>query len=55
MRQNRPSTPRTNGKADRFIKILLEVWAYGMPCGASAARDDLSPARSLVMLGGGFS
>jgi len=26
----RPYTPRTNGKAERFIKILVSEWAYGI-------------------------
>ncbi len=28
--RTRPYTPRTNGKAERFIRTLLEEWAYGM-------------------------
>jgi len=36
--------PRTNGKAERFIKTLLEEWAYVMPYGNSAARNELLPA-----------
>jgi transposase InsO family protein len=29
--RTRPYTPRTNGKAERFIKTLLGEWAYAMP------------------------
>jgi transposase InsO family protein len=35
----RPCTPRTNGKAERFITTLLEEWAYVMPCSNTAARS----------------
>ncbi|MGB7564652.1 MAG: integrase core domain-containing protein [Prochlorococcaceae cyanobacterium] len=44
MKKTRPYTPRTNGKAERFIKTLLEEWAYVMPYGTSAARNELLPA-----------
>src|SRR5499433_3791251 len=27
----RPYTPRTNGKAERFIQTALREWAYGRP------------------------
>ena len=43
VKKTRPYTPRTNGKAERFIKTLLEEWAYVMPYGSSAARNDLLP------------
>ena len=26
----RPYTPKTNGKAERFIQTLLREWAYGL-------------------------
>jgi transposase InsO family protein len=29
--RKRPYTPRTNGKAERFIQTLCREWAYGMP------------------------
>jgi transposase InsO family protein len=29
-RRTRPYTPRTNGKAERFIQTLLREWAYVM-------------------------
>lgn len=34
----RPYTPRTNGKAERFIQTLLREWAYRHPFGCSAQR-----------------
>jgi len=33
-----------NGKAERFIKTLLEEWAYMMPYGNPLARNELLPA-----------
>ena len=30
-RRTRPYTPRTNGKAERFIQTLLREWAYVEP------------------------
>jgi transposase InsO family protein len=37
-RRTRPYTPRTNGKAERFIQTLLREWAYTMPYETSAER-----------------
>jgi len=34
----RPYTPRTNGKAERFIQTLLREWAYRRPYATSAVR-----------------
>jgi len=34
----RPYRPRTNGKAERFIKTMTERWAYGAIYGSSAER-----------------
>jgi transposase InsO family protein len=36
--RTRPYTPRTNGKAERFIQILLRSWAYAFPYPTSAHR-----------------
>lgn len=36
--RTRPYTPRTNGKAERFIQSLLREWAYGRVYRSSAAR-----------------
>jgi transposase InsO family protein len=37
-RTTRPYTPRTNGKAERFIQTLLRRWAYRRPYKTSALR-----------------
>lgn len=37
-KRTRPYTPRTNGKAERFIQTLLREWAYRRPYLTSAAR-----------------
>jgi len=36
--RTRPYTPRTNGKAERFIQTLLRLWAYVRPYGSSDER-----------------
>jgi transposase InsO family protein len=33
-----PYRPRTNGKAERFIRTMLNGWAYGAIYGSSAER-----------------
>ena len=37
-RRTRPYTPRTNGKAERFIRTLLAEWAYAQAYRTSLAR-----------------
>ncbi|CAN7375802.1 IS481 family transposase [Phenylobacterium sp. LjRoot225] len=37
--RTRPYTPRTNGKAERFIQTSLREWAYAKPYGSSAERS----------------
>ena len=37
-RFTRPYTPRTNGKAERFIQTLLREWAYRRPYRSSHER-----------------
>ena len=37
-RRTRPYTPRTNGKAERFIRTLQHEWAYARPFRTSAER-----------------
>ena len=37
-RRTRPYTPRTNGKAERFIRTLLTEWAYAQAYRTSLAR-----------------
>lgn len=39
----RPYTPRTNGKAERFIQTLLREWAYGLAHPSSKARNNDLP------------
>ncbi len=36
--RTRPYTPKTNGKAERFIQTSLREWAYARPYPSSAAR-----------------
>jgi transposase InsO family protein len=36
--RTRPYTPRTNGKAERFIQTSLREWAYARPYGSSDER-----------------
>lgn len=36
--RTRPYRPRTNGKAERFIRTLLNGWAYGALYGSTAER-----------------
>lgn len=36
--RTRPYTPRTNGKAERFIQTALREWAYAEPYASSQAR-----------------
>jgi transposase InsO family protein len=43
-RRTRPYTPRTNGKAERFIQTLLREWAYRRPYATSAERTAALPA-----------
>ena len=42
-KRTRPCTPRTNGKAERFIKTLLAEWAYSMPFQTSGERNRCLP------------
>ncbi len=41
--RTRPYTPRTNGKAERFIQMLLRSWAYAFPYPSSAPARAHSP------------
>ncbi len=42
-RRTRPYTPRTNGKAERFIKTVLNEWAYAQTFQNSAERTASLP------------
>ena len=42
-RRTRPYTPRTNGKAERFIQSALREWAYARAYGTSAQRINALP------------
>ena len=37
--RTRPYTPKTNGKAERFIQTLIREWAYGATYASSDARN----------------
>jgi transposase InsO family protein len=41
--RTRPYTPRTNGKAERFIQTCLREWAYAKPYHTSAERTAALP------------
>jgi transposase InsO family protein len=41
--RTRPRRPQTNGKAERFIRTLLDSWAYGRIYGSSRERTDALP------------
>ncbi|HEX9108550.1 MAG TPA: IS481 family transposase [Longimicrobiales bacterium] len=42
-KRTRPFTPRTNGKAERFIQTLLREWAYASTFHTSAERNAALP------------
>lgn len=39
-KRTRPYTPKTNGKAERFIQSSIREWAYAKPFNSSAERKD---------------
>lgn len=41
--KTKPYTPKTNGKAERFIQTALREWAYARPYGHSAQRTQELP------------
>lgn len=43
-KRTRPYTPRTNGKAERFIQTSLREWAYASPYQSSDERTQAMPA-----------
>ena len=48
--RTRPYRPRTNGKAERFIRTMLGGWAYGAIYGTSAERTAPSQAGSTTTI-----
>jgi len=42
-KRTKPYTPRTNGKAERFIQTLLRLWAYARPYNTSDERATALP------------
>ena len=38
-KRTRPYTPKTNGKAERFIQSSIREWAYARPFNSSAERQ----------------
>jgi transposase InsO family protein len=42
--RTRPYTPRTNGKAERFIQTLMREWAYALPYRNAKRRAAQLPA-----------
>lgn len=40
----RPYRPRTNGKAERFIRMIIHGWAYATAYDTSQARTNALPA-----------
>jgi len=42
--RTKPYTPRTNGKAERFIQTSLREWAYAAPYASSSERTKAMPA-----------
>jgi transposase InsO family protein len=41
--RTRPYTPKTNGKAERFIQTLMREWAYAIPYSSSDGRNSDLP------------
>jgi transposase InsO family protein len=50
-RRTRPYTPRTNGKAERFIRTMLREWAYGPAFHSSAQLPTPSIAGCTTTIG----
>ena len=48
--RTRPYRPRTNGKAERFIRTMLGGWAYGAIYGNSTERTRPSQAGSTTTI-----
>ncbi|MDR3435501.1 integrase core domain-containing protein, partial [Telmatospirillum sp.] len=42
-KRTRPYTPKTNGKAERFVQTSLREWAYAQPYAQSDERAEALP------------
>ena len=42
-KRTKPYTPKTNGKAERFIQSSIREWAYATPFSTSAERGRHAP------------
>ncbi len=51
--RTRHYTPRTNGKAERFIQALCKEWTYAMAFQNSKERDSLCRVTSRSITGSG--
>ena len=52
-KRTRPYTPRTNGKAERFIQTSLREWAYARPYASSQERSmALIPGSTITISSG---
>ena len=49
--RTRPYTPRTNGKAERFIQTALREWAYAQAYPTSEQRAEELPLGSTATTG----
>ena len=43
LKRSKPYTPRTNGKAERFIQTALREWAYARSHESSSQRTEYLP------------
>ena len=49
--RTRPYTPKTNGKAERFIQTALREWAYAVAYPTSAHRAAGCPSGCIATIG----
>ena len=53
--RTRPYTPKTNGKAERFVQTSLREWAYARPYESSAQPKPLCSHSSTTTTGIGHT
>ncbi len=53
--RTRPYTPKTNGKAERFIQTALREWAYARPTPPPASEPNSSSPGSTPIIGTGLT